>query len=222
LTQHGFKDASRDPNTIARWWKSWPSALIGVPAGIAFVVIDIDLQHVDAQRWYDENRARLPHTRTHVTRSGGRHLLFQPNSRIGCSVGRLGRHVDTRGLGGYLIWWPACGLDVLHGGALEPVPEWITQLMHVAPPALPVRPVRLSREHAQGKLAGILRTIARAHEGEGNALTFWGACRLAEMVAAGALDRTDALSLAIEAASRSGLPRSEALRTTQSAFREIA
>jgi len=120
LTKHGFKDASRDPNTIARWWKWWPSALIGVPAGIAFVVIDIDLQHVDAQRWYDENRARLPHTRTHITRSGGRHLLFQPNSRIGCSVGRLGRHIDTRGLGGYLIWWPACGLDVLHGGALEP------------------------------------------------------------------------------------------------------
>jgi len=94
--------------------------------------------------------------------------------------------------------------------------------MHVAPPALPARPVRLSRENAQGKLAGILRTIARAHEGERNAVTFWGACRLAEMVAAGLLSQADSLALTVEAASRTGLPHTEARRTAQSAFREIA
>jgi hypothetical protein len=219
LTQHGFRDATRDINRIARWWRRWPDALIGVPAGIKFVALDLDLQHADAQQWYERNRPRLPLTRMHVTRSGGRHLLFAPTAHVGCTTSKLGHHIDTRGLGGYLIWWPACGLDVLHGGVLAPVPMWITELMHVAPPALPVRPIRLSPEHAQVKLAGILRTIARAHQGERNTVTFRGACRLAEMVAGGMLSQADAVALAIEAASRTGLPNSEARRTAQSALR---
>jgi len=223
LAQHGFKDASRDPKMIARWWRRWPDALIGVPAGINFVALDLDLQHADAQRWYEHNRSRLPLTRMHVTRSGGSHLLFKPIADVGCSTSRLGPHIDTRGLGGYIIWWPACGLDVLHGGVLAPVPEWIIEELH--PPSPPSQgassSVCLSHEQAHRKLAGILRTIARAHQGERNSLTFWGACRLAEMVAGGMLSQADALAIAIEAASRTGLSYTEARRTAQSAFREI-
>jgi hypothetical protein len=33
-TDHGFKEASTDPATIAEWWTRWPDALIGVPAGV--------------------------------------------------------------------------------------------------------------------------------------------------------------------------------------------
>ena len=74
---------------------------------------------------------------------------------------------------------------------------------------------------SDGKLAGILRAIARAQEGTRNSVTFWGACRLAEMVAAGALSDSQALALIIEAASRAGLPPTEATRTAQSALRRI-
>jgi hypothetical protein len=221
LTPHGFKDASTDADLVREWWSRYPDALIGVPTGIRFVVVDLDLQHADAQSWYQGHRARLPLTRMHVTRSGGRHLLFKPTSRVGCSTSRLGPHIDTRGLGGYVVWWPACGLEVLHGGALAAVPDWIIAVMQAAPEVtrLPPRPVRLSDDQAHNKLAGILRTIALAQEGERNALAFWGACRLAEMVAAGLLSQTDALALAIEAASRAGLSRAEAQRTAQSALR---
>jgi hypothetical protein len=52
LTAHGFKDASTDPATIAAWWQQWPDALVGVPTGDRFVVLDVDLQHQEAQHWY--------------------------------------------------------------------------------------------------------------------------------------------------------------------------
>jgi putative DNA primase/helicase len=81
LTQNGFKDASSDLELVHRWWALWPRAYVGAPTGDKFVVIDLDLQHVEALSWFETNDARLPLTRTHVTGSGGRHLLFKPNSK---------------------------------------------------------------------------------------------------------------------------------------------
>jgi hypothetical protein len=219
LTEHGFHDASSDPAVIDRWWTEWPYALIGVPTGEKFVVIDCDLQHLDAQQWY--GRANLPLTRIHVTRSGGRHLLFQPHPEVGCTASKIAPHIDTRGTGGYIIWWPASGLEVLHGEALAPVPEWIIKRLRPAPSPSPPRsrPIQLSDAQQGAKLSGILRTIARAREGERNHITYWGACRLAEMVADGSLSRDSAVALAVEAARRAGLSNSEAFRTAQSALR---
>jgi hypothetical protein len=183
-------------------------------------VLDLDLQHPEAQHWYANNRTNIAVTRIHATRSGGRHLLFKP-AETGCSVGKLARGVDVRGLGGYIIWWPACGFEVLHGEALAEMPTWL--LAALKRPTAQVmqfkrRPLPPSSEAAQRKLDGIIRIIARASEGERNSLTFWGTCRLAEMVADGLLARFDAIAIAVEAASRNGLPRHEAARTATSAF----
>src|SRR5262249_49270632 len=100
-TDNGFKDASTDPELVRRWWAQWPRAYIGVPTGDKFVVIDLDLQHVEALSWFETNRARLPLTRTHVTKSGGRHLLFKPNSKVGCTTSKLSPRIDTRGSADY-------------------------------------------------------------------------------------------------------------------------
>jgi hypothetical protein len=127
--------ATTDPEVIERWWSQWPEALIGMPAGERFVVVDLDLQHAEARAWYHSNRERLPLTRNHMTRSGGRHLLFRPHDLIKCTAGRLHPHVDTRGHGGFIIWWPATGLKVLHGNVLAPVPDWISRA--AAPPVVP-------------------------------------------------------------------------------------
>jgi hypothetical protein len=213
LTLHGFKDASADPDQIGKWWTRWPDALIGVPTGIKFCVLDADLQHQEAQYWYA--RANLPDTRTHVTRSGGRHVLFRSHDDFKCSASKIWPHVDTRGRGGYVIWWPAEGLKALHEHTIVTVPDWLLRALNPPPirRPLPKPPLAAAR-----KLGGIIRTIALAREGERNHLTFWGACRLAEMVAQSALDRDDAIAIVIEAASRAGLPRREAMRTAQSAF----
>jgi hypothetical protein len=220
LTPHGFKDASRDEEVICDWWTRCPNALIGVPTGPKFVVVDVDLQHTEAQWWYAH--ANLPLTRKHETRSGGRHVLFQPHDAVKCTTSKIYKHVDKRGHGGFIIWWPAIGLEVLHANVLEPVPEFIlralarepVELHHVAAPR------RIdTRAKARRKMDGVLRTIARASEGSRNTITYWGANRLLEMAAAGLMSRDDAIALTVEAATRNGLSRREAFLTAQSALR---
>src|SRR5215469_1885985 len=220
LTKHGFKDASADGDLVHEWWTQWPDALVGVPTGVKVCVVDLDLQHAEAQAWYDKHRSRLPLTRTHATRSGGRHFIFKASSQVGCSAGKLAPHVDTRGLGGYIIWWPAHGLEVLHAQSLHSVPEWIIEALNARPKVVPYRPRRPlpTSEGVRRKLDGIIRSIASAHEGQRNQLCFWGASRMAEMVADGTLTRDEAIEIAVESASRAGLPRNEARRTAESAF----
>jgi hypothetical protein len=227
LTPNGFKGATADPDVVHNWWAEHPNALIGVPTGTKFVVIDLDLQHQSALRWYEDNRSRLPLTRTHVTRSGGRHLLFKPAPEVGCSAGKLGPHVDTRGVGGYIIWWPACGFEVLHGGVLAAAPEWILTTLRRTPadhpPATPTTPIeRPTDAFITAKLAGIINLAATATKGERNHVTFWAGCRLAEMVQAQMLSRDQAFTLLMEAASRTGLARLEILKATRSAFRSTS
>jgi hypothetical protein len=219
LTKAGFKDATCDPDIVRLWWTERSDALIGVPTGDKFVVVDLDLQHVEALQWLEQNRHRLPLTRTHSTRSGGKHYLFAPNDAVKCSAGKLGPHVDTRGHGGYVIWWPACGLEVLHAKVLAPVPEWILEALNPKP-IIPAVTTRVSASPSR-KRDGIIRTIVSARNGERNTVGFWGACRLAEMVQRGEMSRDDAIAITIEAASRTGLTRAEAMALTKSALRKI-
>jgi hypothetical protein len=114
----------------------------------------------------------------------------------------------------------AAGLPVDHPDLLAPVPDAIIRALQPPSPKNFVH--GRSFKLPTGKIAGIVRTIARAPEGQRNRLTFWGGCRLAEMVAAGVLTDSDAVALIVEAASRNGLPHAEAHRTALSALRGAA
>ena len=176
LTARGFKDASTDRAVIRDWWGRHPNALIGVPTGIRFVAVDVDLQHAEAQHWYGENRTNIPFTRLHGTRSGGLHMLFAPDARMRNTAGLIARGIDTRGLGGYLVWWPACGLPVMHRNLLAPIPDDIVEAQ--LPKAEPVStaPVRVPEgpQLVRAKLSGVLRKVAGGSEGERNAITYLG------------------------------------------------
>jgi hypothetical protein len=223
LVAHGFKDASNDADVIRKWWDKWPDALIGVPAGIRFVVIDLDLQHEEARQWCSDNSGRLPPTRTHRTRSGGLHLLFAPHPDVKCTTGKLHPHVDTRGDGGYVIWWPAEGHEMLHHGTLAPVPDWILEGLRPKPANIihfaTARPV--TDRQAERQLDGIIRTITQAPMGQRNAIVFWGACRLWELVKRGDLSEGCARRLIISAGTSTGLSTVEVERAFDSASRRL-
>jgi hypothetical protein len=219
LTANGFKDATINPDIIHEWWVRCPDALIGVPTGPRFVVIDLDLQHEDAQQWLEHNRPRLPLTRTHATRSGGKHLLFAPNDKMKCTASKLGPHIDTRGHGGYIIWWPACGLEVLHRDALAPVPDWIIEALNPKPVPITTSRICVNAPSA-ASLRGALRVLAGAKEGERNTALYWTACRMGEAVRAGTINEQQALDLLTSVGRQVGLLDREILITARSGIKE--
>jgi|SRR5262245_30617307 len=219
LTPNGFKDATTNPDIIHEWWVRCPDALIGVPTGPKFVVIDLDLQHEDAQQWLEHNRHRLPLTRTHGTRSGGKHLLFAPNDKVKCTASKLESHVDTRGHGGYIIMWPAHGLEVLHGGVLAEVPQWIVTALNPKPAPIVTSRICVNAPTA-ASLRGALRVLAGAKEGERNTALYWTACRMGEAIRSGTINEQQALDLLTSVGRQVGLSDREIAVTSCSGIRE--
>jgi hypothetical protein len=216
---NGFKAATADEDKLHELWEQHPGPLISVPTGERFVVVDLDFKHPEAGIWYtvDYSRENLPVTRTHVTRSGGRHLLFKPHPQVKNSTSKIARGVDTRGTGGYVIWWPATGLEVLHANALAPVPDFILRALASKPPAPVGAPT--VRYHAEGWLRGLVRTVGGATEGQRNQTLFWAACRAGEAVREGKAASGFVTEVLIEAAANAGLTRSESQRTIDSGLR---
>jgi hypothetical protein len=193
-------------------WRLYPGPLVGVPTGevSGLAVLDLDSRH-HGDRWFEEHRHRLPPTRVHRTRSGGLHLIFQHAAGLRSNAGRIAAGVDVRATGGYVIWWPACGVPVLTEAPMAIWPDWLRVRSSPARPA--TSRITVPDGHA---LTHLLKLIARAREGERNNLTFWAACRVGEMVASGLLGADAAAAVIAEAATRAGLPRSEAERTAWS------
>jgi hypothetical protein len=130
LLTNGFKGASRNIEQIAQWWERWPDALIGVPTGEAsgIFVLDIDPR---GSTWYAGNAERLSAGRVHHTRRG-HHLLYRACG-LGCTSNTLADGVDTRGDGGYIIWWPAQSLQTVGGLAdVGDLPAWVAEELQAA------------------------------------------------------------------------------------------
>ena len=138
--RRGFHAAERDAEAVKALWHRSPGPLIGVPTGPAsgFDVLDIDPRH-GGDVWLELNREALPPTRTHQTRSGGQHFLFRHAPGVRNTEAKLAPGVDTRGEGGYIVWWPSFGGSVLCAEPLADWPRWL--LAELLPkPANPTAP----------------------------------------------------------------------------------
>ena len=173
FTVHGFKDASSTMAQLEAWESQYgPDALVGVPTGQVngLAVIDID---PDGQDWYWAHQAELGATCTHLT-PRGRHLLYDCRGlQVLTSAGVLAKGVDTRGEGGYIIWWPAEGHEVLNDEWLP----WPLVKPHERRPAAPDplgRTIEGSRNARLYSIArGVLQKNPNLSERDLN-LIIWG------------------------------------------------
>jgi hypothetical protein len=225
---HGFKDASCDPAAVRVLWRDHPGPLIGVPTGAAsgIFVLDVDgPRHPEAEEWLERHAPYLPETRHHRTQSGGLHFLFKHRDGLRNTASRLAPGIDTRGEGGYMIWWPAA---IEHGHHLAPLADlddWLVEALAPPPPrriSPPPSGANVSDITAMPRVRGLIAVVATARQGERNALTFWGACTIRDMLNAGELDRTageHAVAALFEAGRHCGLSDCEIKSTLASATR---
>jgi Bifunctional DNA primase/polymerase, N-terminal len=220
---HGFKEATRDATAVRALWRDYPGPLIGVPTGAVtgIFVLDVDTaKHDTAAEWLERHAPYLPETRSHLTQSGGRHLLFKHRPGLRNTQAKLALGVDTRAEGGYVLWWPAAIEHGHHRAPLAELPDWLVEAL--TPPKPETRPVfqrPKTPSAAKAKIEGIVGAVATATEGQRNSLAYWGACRLAELVKQAVIAQGDAIAIAIEAGRQAGLSPKEAQRTVASAFR---
>jgi hypothetical protein len=105
-TKNGYKDATLDPDKVRNYWRSNPTANIGLPTGINFDVIDIDVPEgiPSYQEILDSPRIPDVHGRV-VTSSSGIHLYIKPTGK-GNTAG-IQPGIDYRGVGGYVVAPPS-------------------------------------------------------------------------------------------------------------------
>jgi len=155
------------------------------------------------------------------------HVMFRHAEGIANSASKIAPHVDVRGEGGYIIWWPAAGFGQMNQGAvLCPFPDWLLSLL---------KPKKMPRQahetYARAKTSN--RYVARALERAYDAVSFAGeGCRndtlnretyaLARFVRDGVLRESEISNAMTSAALSAGLEPREIEATIASAFRARA
>jgi hypothetical protein len=118
LTRRGFKDATTDPQVIQKWWHQYPNANVAIATGAISGLVALDLDNdpekgkngADVLAKLVKKHGPLPKTRSVRTPRGGLHYYFRhPGSsvRIPCSTDKLGKGLDVRGDGGYVLVPPS-------------------------------------------------------------------------------------------------------------------
>ncbi|MFX4288281.1 bifunctional DNA primase/polymerase [Zafaria sp. Z1313] len=229
LTQHGFHDATTDPDQISAWWGRWPTANIGIPTGPAsgVDVVDVDI-HGEESGFPALQRARraglIPAWAGLVrSPSGGLHIYFPADLEDGQSSWQAPpAHIDFRGAGGYIIAPPSgvtqpdgsTGVYELRAtGVVEAQPVDATRLREFLDPRPPLPSRSVPAQSLDADRLG--RWVASLGEGERNRGLFWAACRLAE---AGTRPAETFAALG-PAAEHIGLSTREVSATIRSAYR---
>lgn len=210
--RHGFRDASTDPNIVSDLFGLPGACLVGVPTGSAsgLNVLDIDPRH-SGDAWWRREAYRLPATRAHRTRSGGLHLLFRADPAVRNTQGKLGAGIDTRGEGGFIVWWAAHGCRVGNPTALLPWPEWLLDGLRTKPRPVPVFPTRRlnqlnqpSSGMAQRIAATALARLEQAMDGERHVTLRKAAYVVGGVLAHLPISRAEAVAHLVQAAMRAG------------------
>lgn len=226
FTRNGLKDATTDPEQIERWWKhQHKKAAIGLPTGIEWDVLDVDVKAAV------DGRVHLPYLnrlgllngcqRVAQTPSGGWHLYFKATPGL-TNKANVALGLDVRALGGYVLAPPSYietdeyeGSYVDHGlttGASDDPLLWDLIVSALNPINVEKKePVPLLPSERRASVAHLREWLLNRQSGERNNALHWAVCRCID----NGIDPHEMLEPAIEI----GLGEEETLATISSALR---
>ncbi len=239
LTCHGFYAATLDPRLITRMVAMVGGGMLAIRTGAPsrLVIIDVDPAH-DGNRSLATLRDQglLPPTRYVRTGSGGLHLYYQHpgiHTKIGCSQSLLGPGLDVRSDGGYVVAPPAVHpitrmpyVWAEPDAALIEMPRALRAACTPAPEQPPAAPrsttPHLTRAEGISSPAALLKAhldrVRNAPQGK-RRTTLYGCTRgVARMVAAGAINPTDAQAALMEVGLAAGQTERSALAAIDGGF----
>ncbi|MGF1342834.1 bifunctional DNA primase/polymerase [Streptomyces flavovirens] len=230
--------ATTDPDRIRTAW-STGAFNIGIATGPSgLVVVDLDMPKPNSSTGTpcgvttftalcERAGQAVPTTYRTRTASGGHHLYFTapPGTRLSNTAGRLGKLIDTRAHGGYVV---AAGSHTATGPYAvtdptppAPLPEWLYELLA---PRQPVRalmaapsPSNASR-YASAALRAETAAVASAGEGVRNWTLVRAARALGRFIPSGDLSRSEVEQALNSAGSRAGLRETECRAAITSAL----
>ena len=146
-TPHGFKDSVTAPDLVADLWRRHPGQLIGVATGerSGIDVLDIDAKHKSARAWLITARGKNSSDANLSDPFGWLAFPVPPCARRSEHESLLARGVDTRGDGGYIIFWYTTGAFpcVDHSPCAE-WPQWLTEALFYRPDPTPASAPRVA------------------------------------------------------------------------------
>jgi hypothetical protein len=196
ILEHGFLDASADPELVEEWWTERPTANVAIhPGSAGLLVIDVDVKVVDGHESLsalEREHGGLPDTRIACTPSTGIHLYFKvpTDERFGnAKPAGVDGGIDIRCSAGYVLAPPSsiCGKPYRWTNTLKAatLPDAWVELLREKPYVAPEpteRPERV-KGNGGGNLRKFLEVayteegneLASAHEGDrNNALNRYG------------------------------------------------
>jgi Bifunctional DNA primase/polymerase, N-terminal len=236
----GLHRASTDQGQIVRWWGLLPAAVPGLPCrsnGIIAIDADRHGREDGVSKLSDlaaKHRFDLTSVPCIATPRNGLHLLFRRLESLGDTKAKIAPGIDVRD-NGYIIAAGSVMVNELRykllngtvetlayaiGNHLLPeMPGWLTEL--VAKPSTRYRPQTVrypdpNLGNVRRRLAGLIRVVAFATEGERNHMLYWAACRAGELIRIGLINQDAAIALLTEAGVHAGLTIRETIATVMS------
>ncbi|MEU6902301.1 bifunctional DNA primase/polymerase [Streptomyces virginiae] len=233
--------ATTDPDLLAAAWTHAPYN-IGIATGPSgLLVIDLDTLKAKDKKGTPDGVAlfealceraghAVPLTHRVRTARGGVHLYFtQPTgARLGNTAGHLGKHIDTRGWGGYVVApgssTPDGAYEILDSRPPVPLPDWL----HIAltaprepnrsPIPAPAVVLGSGTRAAEAALERETATVRATQEGGRNAQLLTSVRAVGRFVAWGDIPRHVAEEAFQAAGEAAGLSAAECRATIRSAL----
>ena len=128
--------ATTDSAKLREWWGQWPDAdpAWALPADVLVLDVDVKSDGPASLEGLELVQGELPATHVHRTRSGGRHYIFYAPTPVPNSAGRIGKGLDIRSAGGYIVLpAPGNGYTAERHDHPDPTahaaaPDWLVRL----------------------------------------------------------------------------------------------